>query len=294
MPLPRLSRRARRAALAALLLVAGLAAVAAVLALAGGEGGLTQLFSRRDLVWAQVQERGTLRVGLDPSFPPFEQLDDAGVPAGYDVDLARALAQRWGLELELVTLGYDSLVDALRAGRIDAVISAMPLDERLTKDVTYSLPYFESGLRLAAAPIAPLTTVDDLAERRVAVEWGSAGDTFGRRLLREQAIALELLPFDTPAAALDAAALGAADAVLVDGVSLRLAQGRGLPLVAVGPVLESAPYVIVSPRRAPELAGRIAEGLAALQQADARQQSALQRIEDRWFGPLTQEQRPRP
>jgi polar amino acid transport system substrate-binding protein len=236
-----------------------------------------------------MQERGTFRVGLDPSFPPFEKLDDAGLPAGYDVDLARALAQRWGLELEFVTLGYDSLIDALRAGRVDAVISAMPLDERLTKDVTYSLPYFESGLRLAAAPIAPLTTVDDLAGRRVAVEWGSAGDTFGRRLQREQAIALELVPFDTPAAALDAAAHGAVDAALVDGVSLRLAQGQGLSLAAAGPVLESAPYVIVSPRRAPDLAGRIAEGLAALQAS-----GALQQIEERWFGPLTEEQRPRP
>jgi polar amino acid transport system substrate-binding protein len=287
MQLPRRTRlpwpfaRARWLALAVLVLVTGLAAA---LALAGGEEGLTQFFARRDLVWAQMQEHRTFRVGLDPSFPPFEALDDGGVPAGYDVDLARALAQNWGLEVELVTLGYDSLVDALRAGRVDAVISAMPFDERLTKDVTYSLPYFESGLRLAAHPNVPLTTVDDLAGRRLAVEWGSAGDMFGRRLQREQAIALELVPFDTPAAALDAAAHGVVDAVLADGVSLRLAQGQGLPLVAVGPVLESAPYVIVSPRRAPELAARIAEGLNSLQQG-----GALDQMEERWFGPRIQE-----
>lgn len=280
-----LSGRTRRLALAAVLLLALLGA----LLLARGDGGLTMLFGRRDLVWAQMQQRGAFRVGLDPSFPPFEQLGATGKPEGYDVDLARALAAAWGLQAEIVPLGFDSLIDALRAGRVDAVISAMPFDERLTKDVTYSLPYFESGLRLAAPPQAPLTTLDDLAGRRIAVEWGSAGDMFARRLQREQSIAFDLVPHDTPAAALDAAVSGAADAVLVDGVSLRLAQGAGLPLAAVGPVLESAPYVVVSPRRAPELAARIAEALQALQQ-----EGVLAQIEAAWFGPLSEEQSPRP
>src|SRR5688572_5553659 len=79
---------------------------------------LTRLFVRQDSNWAEMQARGTWRVGVDPSFPPFEDLDDAGVAVGYDLDLARAIAADWGLEAEIIPIGYDSLSDALQAGRI--------------------------------------------------------------------------------------------------------------------------------------------------------------------------------
>ena len=55
---------------------------------------LTRLFSRQDLTWTEMQARKTWRVGLDPSFPPFEFLDEAGVAVGYDLDLARAIADQ--------------------------------------------------------------------------------------------------------------------------------------------------------------------------------------------------------
>ncbi len=110
---------------------------------------LTRLFVRQDSTWADMHARGAWRVGLDPSFPPFEDLDENGAPVGFDVDLAHALAAQWGLEAEIVPIGFDSLVDALRAGRIDSVVSALPYDPRATRDVTFSPPYFEAGVMLA-------------------------------------------------------------------------------------------------------------------------------------------------
>lgn len=250
------------------------------------EGGLA-LF-RRDATWVRILDQEKLRVGLDPSFPPFEALDAAGAPVGYDVDLAQALAERWGLRLELVAMGYDSLVDALMASQVDVVISAMPYDERLTRDLSISPAYFEAGLRLAAPAGSPIQGTDALAGATVAVEWGSAGDMVARRLLREAndagaEPAFAIAQFETADQAMQAAAGGAADAVLVDAVSLRLAQGAGSPLVAVGPVLEANPYVILSPRRGATLAAEIAAALAAL-----RSDGTLAALEDRWFGPAAQ------
>jgi ABC-type amino acid transport substrate-binding protein len=254
--------------------------------LVADDGGLARF--RRDATWAKMQEIGEFRVGLDPSFPPFESLDGAGRPVGYDVDLAQALANRWGLELKLYAMGYDSLVDAVLATRVHAVISAMPYDERMTRDLAISPAYFEAGLRLAVAPSSTIGGAQDLGGARVAVEWGSAGDMVARRLLRAAPADNEWAPtapftivqYDTPDETLQAAASGDADAVLVDAVSLRLAQGQGSPLVAVGPVLEANPYVILSPRRATTLAEAIENGLAELE-ADG----TLSRLEERWFGP---------
>lgn len=265
-------------------LLLGVALTAALAAfLFWAAGGETLL--RRDRTWAQMIATKDFRVGLDPSFPPFEHLNGAGVPEGYDVELAQALAKRWGIEPKIITIGFDSLLDAVRAARVDAVISAMPYDERLTRDVVFSPPYFESGIRLVVPRGSPIAGTEQLAGARLAVEWGSAGDMIARTLQRNEFADMEIVQYDTPQAALDAllSESPSADALLIDQVSLRLAQGSGAPLVAVGPVLETNPYVIVSPRAAHQLAQEIADALAAF-----AQDGTLDRLEDRWFGEIVE------
>ena len=58
---------------------------------------------------------------------------------------------------------------------MDSVVSALPYDERLTKDVGYSEPYFEAGIRMVVRNDSGLTDATELAGRTVAVEWGSTG-----------------------------------------------------------------------------------------------------------------------
>ena len=243
---------------------------------------------RRDATWAQMLKTKDFRVGLDPSFPPFEQLGASGAPEGLDVDLAHALARRWGIVAKITPIGYDSLLDALRTAQVDAIISAMPYDERLTRDVTYSPAYFEAGIRLVVPEGSPIRGTEELAGARVAVEWGSAGDMIARRMQRNDQVDIEIVQFDTPQDALDAllsqsSLTNTVDALLVDQVSLRLAQGEGAALVAVGPVLEANPYVIVTPRAATNLAREVADALAAF-----GQDGTLARIEQEWFGPTTE------
>ncbi len=245
-----------------------------------------RLLTRPDRTWQTMQRSGVWRVALDPSFPPFEMLDAQGKPVGFDVDLAQALAAQWGLRVEIVALAYDSLLDALQAGRADSVISALPYDERMTQNVAYSPAYFEAGIRLVTRPGSPIHSVADLAGHTLAVEWGSMGDTLARRLQREQPT-LQLAQLETPEAAIYALVNGEegsdnpVDALLIDNVTLRQSQGAGSALVAVGPALEANPYVIATPLRAHELQSQIA---AALGQLQANGQLAA--LEEKWFGPV--------
>lgn len=243
------------------------------------------LFSTQDRVWQRMQAERVWRVGMDPSFPPFESLNEAGEPVGFDVDLALALGQAWGVEVQFVAIAFDGLLDAVMVERVDAVISALPYDPRLTQDIRYSVSYFDAGHRILVPHGSPLRHPEDLGGRRVAVEWGSAGDAHARRLQQQMAEAqradLERLPFDTPQAALTALTQGQADALILDGVSLRLAQGQGLPLLPLGDPLESDPYVIALPLRASQLQSEINQLISQFQ-ADG----TLARLEERWFGPL--------
>lgn len=254
-------------------------ALAALLAAGGwllGRRGGTGV----DRTWLQIQERGSWRVGMDPSFPPFASLDGEGAPVGYDVDLAREIAAHWGLEAEIVAISYDSLADALREDRVDAVVSAFPFDARLTREVHFSPPYFEAGVRLAATSDAAFADIGQLDGRRLAVEWGSRGDAAARRLQREGA-GFERLPFQSSAEAIDALVSGQSDALLIDGVSLRLAQGEGRPLIVLGEALESDPYVIAVSIKAFQLQEEIFKALAALEG-----EKRMEALEHLWFGRL--------
>ncbi len=235
-------------------------------------------FLRRDTTWQVMQERGTWRVGLDPSFPPFEMLDGEGRPIGYDVELALALAATWGLEAEIIAVGFDSLPDTLKAGKIDSIVSAYPYDERLTQDFAFSTPYFDAGLRLAVLPDSEIAEVADLAGRRVGVEWGSMGDMAGRQMQRD-GVDVTLVPLETPDAVLDALlATRTVDAILIDNVTLRQAQATGHQLAAIGEPLESIPYVIVMPRRASDLQFNLETSLLEI-----KTDGVLAELETKWF-----------
>lgn len=233
-----------------------------------------------DRFWARIQETGYWRVGLDPSFPPFEALDDSGQPMGFDVDLAAAIAGRWGVEVQVEGVGFDGLIDAVWASRIDSAISALPIQPQFSEDVAFSQPYFEAGLVLVTGTTsdqAP-SSVEELGGKRVAVEWGSEGDLQARSL-RRRLPDLEILPMETPQSALAALRAGSADAALVDRVSALQYAGQGNPLRIHPTPVVSDPYVIVMPRKAPLLQQKVGEALSALQ-ADG----TLDALTEKWFG----------
>ena len=230
-----------------------------------------------DTTWQRIRQTGVWRVGMDPSFPPFELLDDTGQPIGYDVDLAQALAHRWGAQVQIVALGFDGLTDALLAGKVDSILSALPYDPRLTADLSYSDSYFEAGVRLAVVEGSPIWGVDDLAGQRLAVEWGSIGDSQARRLQRADP-SIQRLTFPSAPEAVAALLAGDADGVLVDGVTLRQMQGEGNAISAVGDALEGNPYVIALPVGSHILREEINSALAEFVTT-----GFLAELEDRWF-----------
>jgi ABC-type amino acid transport substrate-binding protein len=255
--------------------LAGLALALVVLALAGwlvfrGRGGALQ----------DIQKRGSWRVGMDPSFPPFENLDAAsGQVVGLDADLARVLGGQLKIKTEITSLGFDELIDAVAAHRIDAAISALPIIPERTQDVRFSEPYVQAGVVLAVPKGSPILGTADLGGRRVAVEWGSQGDAEARRLLTKDKLQFGLLPKETVTAALDATIAGEADAAVVDAISLAL-YSKSAQLSPVGEPLLSDPYVVVVAHDAPDLLAAVNEALRALES-----DGTLSALRDRWLRP---------
>jgi len=241
---------------------------------------LARLGGEEDETWARIRQEGLMRVGMDPSWPHFEYIDEStGQIVGLDVDLARAIGQRLGVEVELVNVGFDSLYDALYMGRFDAIISALPYAPLLLGDVAYSISYFNAGQVLVVSESADqrISEVNDLSGKRLGVEWGSEGDVVGRRLLKEIE-GLSLQTYLTSEAALRALRGGEVEAAIVDAVSAYefIAAEGGVQVV--GDPLTDEPYVIAVRLNSPLLLKAINEALVEM-----KEDGTLQRLQEKWF-----------
>jgi len=111
-------------------------------------------------------------------------VNEAGQFVGYDVDLARALAERWGCRAEFASVSFDGLYDALRTDKFDLLISALPYDRTLTRDVLYSQSYFNAGeVLVARSDDIALSTLADLGDDAISVELGSEAHQLARQLV---------------------------------------------------------------------------------------------------------------
>ena len=232
-----------------------------------------------DDTWARIGREGVLRVGMDASYPPFGLVDDAGHFSGFDVDLGIELALRWGVTPQFTNLHFDALYDALKTGKFDLIISALPYDRTMTRDVLYSQSYFDAGhVLLARGDNVHLLSFADLAGGSVSVELGSEAHQLVRQLSRDRGLSVEVLAqreWDAAAALLTD---GKVDALVCDMVTARGLLKRGEELRLVGPPLTDEPYVIAASRDSLVL---MAEVNAALQ--EWRTNGLLQDLQRRWF-----------
>ena len=226
--------------------------------------------------WARIQQSGVLRVGIDPTYPPFAVATDNDL-WGLDVDLMRAVAAAYNLEAEFVYFGYDGLYDALSTEQVDVLASALVVQPERTRDFAYSQPYFDAGQALIVPSASPIAGPDDLAEHVLAVELGAQGHvlatTWQRRLP-----GLTIAPYRSVGEALDAVASGAAAAALVDNISGRLYLQQTPHLVRLSPPVESEPYALVVRARDKLLLDRLNDALQDLQRS-----GALEAIIRRWL-----------
>ncbi len=223
--------------------------------------------SPSDPAWERVRDSGLLRVGMDASFPPFEFVAADGSLAGFDVDLARGLSARLGVEPQFVAnLPYDGLYDALMAQRVDVVLSALVVNPARTADVTYSAPYFDAGPILVVRHEEHVVrSVTDLDGHSLAVALGTLGDREARSWARRSG-ALSVLPYPTAAEALGALGAGDADAALVDHVSALEAMGEGGALSVVGEPIVAVPYAVGMRKDSQHLLRAVNSALAGMEE----------------------------
>lgn len=159
-----------------------------------------------------------LLVGMDLSYPPFETIDESGRPTGVSVELAAALGEFLGRDVEIENLPFTGLIPALQSGKIDIVLSSMTDTPERRGSIAFSDPYLEIGLALLAGVDSPITSPDDadIAGRTLVVRQGTTGEAWARANLKNA----NILAVDKESTAVMEVLQGKADAFIYDQMSV--------------------------------------------------------------------------
>jgi polar amino acid transport system substrate-binding protein len=129
-----------------------------------------------------AQEGPALRIATEGAFPPFNLVDDKGEPAGFEVELGRALCAAMKVSCTFVLQDWEGMSEGLRAGRYDAVMSSMANTRERRFRMSFSKPYYLAPAAFIARRDA---TMPDTSPA------GLKGKTIGAPGLTEHAAYLE-------------------------------------------------------------------------------------------------------
>lgn len=222
----------------------------------------------------------TIVVGGDRYHPPYEFLDEDGRPAGYNVELTRAIAEVMGIEVRIALGDWDEMRQGLESGEID-VLQGMSYSEPRDATFDFAPPHaivHQSIFARRGTP--PVQDLEALRGKEVIVQRGDIMHDY----LIDQAVGAELVTTDTHADAMRALAAGQHDYALVANLPA-LYLSRELGLTNLAPVARpfSLRYGYAVREGNADLLAQFSEGLAILKNTGRHQA-----IYDKWLGPLEQ------
>ncbi|MDQ7983396.1 transporter substrate-binding domain-containing protein [Pseudomonas sp. G34] len=161
-------------------------------------------------------KRGTLRVGMDPTYMPFEMTNKRGEIIGFEVDLLKAMTKAMGVKLELVSTSYDGIIPALLTDKFDMIGSGMTLTQERNLRINFSEPFIVVGqtLLIRKELADKVKSYKDLnsADYRITSKIGTTGEMVAKKLIAQA----KYSGFDNEQEALMDVVNGKADAFIYD------------------------------------------------------------------------------
>ncbi|MDO4565887.1 MAG: transporter substrate-binding domain-containing protein [Oscillospiraceae bacterium] len=153
-----------------------LAVLLALFALAGCQSGGGEAEAAASNKLEEIVASGTLVVGTDPAWAPFEYIGADGEITGADYEIASDIAEALGVELEMKNIAFDSLIPAMQSGEIDMILAAMTITDERLESVDFSEPYTQIQQCIIVAEDSEVQYIDDLAGGAVGAHLGTTGD----------------------------------------------------------------------------------------------------------------------
>lgn len=165
-------------------------------------------------------EKGVFKVGMEIGYPPMEYYDkDGKTPIGFDVEMAKILAEKMGLTVEYVDTAWDGIFAGLETDKYDVVISAATITEERKGSMDFSDAYIGNGQAIILQKDSKLAVSkpEDLSGLKVAYQAETTSDFYMEKYAKA-GLKFEPCEFDKVINAYDELALGRCDAVISDAL----------------------------------------------------------------------------
>lgn len=228
---------------------------------------------------SRIRQRGELVVGTAASMPPLNMTTKTGEIIGFEVDMARAMAEGMNVKLRLVAMPFADLLSALESGSVDAVLSGMTMTPERNMNVAFVGPYFISGKSFltTTATLSTKGSADlNQPSMRVAALRASTSQTFVQQTMPKATLVLTR-DYDE---AINLVLQGKVDVMIADLPACTFTVNRypDRGLYALATPLNREPIGIALPGNDPLLVNWTQNWL--------REQAAsgsLEQLQDRWF-----------
>ncbi len=226
---------------------------------------------------AATAAESEILVGTNAEFMPFEFTDEANNIIGYDVDIITAVAKTQGLKVKMHNQSFDTLIEGLDTGKIDAAISGMTITEARKQKVDFSVPYYNAAQVIVIRDnTSGFTKIEDIVGKKIGVQLGTTGALMAEEAMGENNPDLkQLRKYNMVFSELK---LGRIDAVVVDKpvAEAYLKQVDGLKISS--PPMSEEQYGIVVRKGNKELLDKMNAGLEAI-----RANGEYDNITRKWF-----------
>ncbi|MCR8679405.1 MULTISPECIES: transporter substrate-binding domain-containing protein [Campylobacter] len=131
-------------------------------------------------------------IGSDAEYPPFDYIDENGKIAGFDIDLIDEISKVAGFEYKFIKIGFDALIPALKAGKIDMIAASMSATNERKKSVDFSDPYFfTKNLYLKLANNDKIVSKEQLNNLKIGVMLGTVQESVAHSIKGARVIPTE-------------------------------------------------------------------------------------------------------
>ena len=227
-----------------------------------------------------LTQRGVFVLGLDDSFPPLGFRDDNNNIVGYDIDLAKEVAKRLGVEFKAQPIDWDAKEMELETGKIDCIWNGFTITEERIQALSFTAAYLNNDQVLVVRDDSGINSLEDMKGKIVGIQSGSSAqeavddnDSFANSLSN-------LIMFKDNITALNDLEIGGVDGVVMDSVvaNYSIAQTKKAFKVIDEPLANEG-YGIAFRKTEPELRDKVWSILKEMQS-----DGTVTAIGQKWFG----------
>lgn len=227
-----------------------------------------------------IQDKGEITIGIMGTYAPYNFMNKNQEYDGFDVDIAKELANRIGVKPKFVAQDFSGLIPGLQKGKFDILVSQVTITEDRKKQIDFTEPYITNDVKvIVKEDNTTIQSIDDFKGKKIAVGLGTNDEAFLRNDLMPKVGDFKINTYDDVITTLKDLDAGRVDATINNVYALKpIIEENGFKVKAVGEPIKSDKAAVAVKKGNTELVDALNKALA-----DMKKDGTYKKIFVKWF-----------